>query len=283
MVVAPGPSLLGRPVPLSLSDAELAAVQAAAAPVHPLQRDAFLKALAEELERHPVVGPGLVHRCAADLQKTFGVTVHSETLHSAEPRPPSERARRRAEPPELERPPQGRSEPPIGKLRSTERDPRNFMRTRRAQKGGEPCPRCCAANYPEPKRGMHSELRILTGTDGPFERRRHLPLGRLGLAISPPRPTRQGKLNGRGRRDPSRSRADALGTPRPDWVLREYSTIAKLVGAHPTTVGTVRSTVQFRQLPTRLGADGKERRLPSGTWSLSGGRTASQTILFKIS
>ena len=36
-------------------------------PSHPLQRDAFLKALAVELERHPVVGPGLVH--AAWLQK----------------------------------------------------------------------------------------------------------------------------------------------------------------------------------------------------------------------
>ena len=48
------------PTPLALNDAEFAAVQAAAAPIHPLQRDAFLKALAEELERHPVVGPGLV-------------------------------------------------------------------------------------------------------------------------------------------------------------------------------------------------------------------------------
>jgi hypothetical protein len=45
-------------MPLSLSDAEFAAVQAAAAPVHPMQRDAFLRALAAELERHPVVGPG---------------------------------------------------------------------------------------------------------------------------------------------------------------------------------------------------------------------------------
>ena len=50
------------PMPLSLSDDEYAAVQAAAAPIHPQQRDAFLKALASELERHPVVGPGLVHR-----------------------------------------------------------------------------------------------------------------------------------------------------------------------------------------------------------------------------
>jgi hypothetical protein len=36
-------------MPLSLNDAEFAPVQAAAAPIHPLQRDAFLKALAVEL------------------------------------------------------------------------------------------------------------------------------------------------------------------------------------------------------------------------------------------
>jgi hypothetical protein len=72
-------------MPLSLSDAEFAAVQAAAAPIHPLQRDAFLKALAVELERHPVVGPGVVHRCAAELQRRFGVEAHAETSHS-EPR-----------------------------------------------------------------------------------------------------------------------------------------------------------------------------------------------------
>jgi hypothetical protein len=73
-------------MPLSLSDDEYNAVQAAAAPIHPLQRDAFLKALAVELERHPVVGPGLVHRLAAELQKTFVVAAHAETSHSAEPR-----------------------------------------------------------------------------------------------------------------------------------------------------------------------------------------------------
>ena len=49
-------------MPLSLSDDEYAAVQAAAAPIHPMQRDAFLKALAAELERYPMIGPGLVHR-----------------------------------------------------------------------------------------------------------------------------------------------------------------------------------------------------------------------------
>lgn len=71
---------------LALNDDEYAAVQAAAAPIHPLQRDAFLRALAVELERHAVMGPGLVHRVAAELQKTFGVTAHSETPLAAEPR-----------------------------------------------------------------------------------------------------------------------------------------------------------------------------------------------------
>jgi hypothetical protein len=56
-------------MPLAINDAEIAAVQAAAAPIHPLQRDAFLKALALELERHPVVGPGVVFRAAAELQR----------------------------------------------------------------------------------------------------------------------------------------------------------------------------------------------------------------------
>jgi hypothetical protein len=71
-------------MPLSLSDAEYTAVQAAAAPVHPLQRGAFLQALAKELEPYSEIGPGLVHRLCADLQKRYGVTPHSETSHTAE-------------------------------------------------------------------------------------------------------------------------------------------------------------------------------------------------------
>jgi hypothetical protein len=69
-------------MPLSLSDDEFAAVQAAAAPILPAQRDAFLKALAAELERHPVVGPGVVFRAAAALQRQFTVAAHSETAHA---------------------------------------------------------------------------------------------------------------------------------------------------------------------------------------------------------
>jgi hypothetical protein len=79
MVGAPGPRSRDAPMPLSLRDDEFAAVQAAAARIHPLQRDAFLKVLADELERHPEIGPGVVHRCAAELQKRFTVAAHSET------------------------------------------------------------------------------------------------------------------------------------------------------------------------------------------------------------
>jgi hypothetical protein len=71
-------------MPLSLSDDEYNAVRQPQRR-SPLQRDAFLKALAVELERHPVVGPGVVHRAAAVLQKTFVVGAHSETSHSAAP------------------------------------------------------------------------------------------------------------------------------------------------------------------------------------------------------
>ncbi len=73
-------------MPLSLSDAEYAAVQAAAAPIHPLQRSAFLQALAKELELHPIVGPGLVHRLAADVQRRYVIAPERETSPSAAPR-----------------------------------------------------------------------------------------------------------------------------------------------------------------------------------------------------
>ena len=76
---------------LSLSDAEYAVVQAAAAPIHASQRDAFLRALAEELGKHPAIGVGVIYRCAAELQKRYGVEAHSDTSHSAEPRQLRER------------------------------------------------------------------------------------------------------------------------------------------------------------------------------------------------
>ena len=82
-------------MPLSLNDDEYNAVQAAAAPIHPQQRGAFLEALAKELERHPVVGRGLVHRLAADLQRQFVVQPRAEAATAAAPRhvPPRQAAR----------------------------------------------------------------------------------------------------------------------------------------------------------------------------------------------
>jgi hypothetical protein len=73
-------------MPLSLSNDEFDAVQAAAASIHPLHRGAFLQALAKELEQHPVVGPGLVHRLAADLQRRYVIAPECETSAAAEPR-----------------------------------------------------------------------------------------------------------------------------------------------------------------------------------------------------
>jgi hypothetical protein len=73
-------------MPLSLSDDEYAAVQAAAASIHPLQRGVFLQALAKELERHPVVGPGLVHRLAAELKRRYIVSAHLERSVASAPR-----------------------------------------------------------------------------------------------------------------------------------------------------------------------------------------------------
>jgi hypothetical protein len=65
--------------PLALTDDEYAAVMQAAGLIHPQQRDAFLKALAVELERYPLVGPGVVFRAASELQRRFVVQARTET------------------------------------------------------------------------------------------------------------------------------------------------------------------------------------------------------------
>jgi hypothetical protein len=57
--------------PLQLNDEEMTAVMQAAGPIHPRQRDDFMRTLSAELERYSVVGPGLVHRLAADLQRKY--------------------------------------------------------------------------------------------------------------------------------------------------------------------------------------------------------------------
>ena len=56
--------------PLALTDSELDAVLAAARPLPVERRDAFLQAVAAEL-RGREVGPGLVHRVVAQVQREF--------------------------------------------------------------------------------------------------------------------------------------------------------------------------------------------------------------------
>ena len=73
-------------MPLSLSDDEYAAVMQAAGPIHPMQRDDFLRALAAELERHPATGVGLVHRLCAELQRRYVVAARKEAEVAAAPR-----------------------------------------------------------------------------------------------------------------------------------------------------------------------------------------------------
>jgi hypothetical protein len=73
------------PQPISLNDAEYDAVMSAAAPIHPSQRGDVIQALAGELERQPAIGPGVVHRIAADLQRRYQVEARRETSVRAEP------------------------------------------------------------------------------------------------------------------------------------------------------------------------------------------------------
>jgi hypothetical protein len=54
-----------------LTDSELATVMIAARPIAYHQRDRFLQAVADELARCDQVGPGVVHRICATLQRQF--------------------------------------------------------------------------------------------------------------------------------------------------------------------------------------------------------------------
>ncbi len=56
-------------MPLVLSDSELAAVMEAARPIPPRDRDAFLQDVAAELSRYPELGPGIVGRVVAKIQR----------------------------------------------------------------------------------------------------------------------------------------------------------------------------------------------------------------------
>jgi hypothetical protein len=55
--------------PLALTDEELTAVIYAASPLEPGERSAFLMDVADALARLPNVGPGLLHRVLAEIQR----------------------------------------------------------------------------------------------------------------------------------------------------------------------------------------------------------------------
>jgi hypothetical protein len=56
---------------IHLDDDEMSAVLEVCRPLPPPSRDQFLRLLAAELERHPEIGPGLIHRIARDLQRQY--------------------------------------------------------------------------------------------------------------------------------------------------------------------------------------------------------------------
>ena len=56
---------------IRLSDDELNAVMAAARPLDPDLRDPFLRAVANALQGREVIGPGVVARTCAELQRQF--------------------------------------------------------------------------------------------------------------------------------------------------------------------------------------------------------------------
>jgi hypothetical protein len=55
--------------PLALTDDELDAIMRAAAPLQPHQRDGFLQDIAVALAALPMLGPGVVHRAIAEVQR----------------------------------------------------------------------------------------------------------------------------------------------------------------------------------------------------------------------
>jgi hypothetical protein len=55
--------------PISLSDEELAIVRSLASPLAPHERCAYLREVAAELKKHPVLGPGIVSRAALLVQR----------------------------------------------------------------------------------------------------------------------------------------------------------------------------------------------------------------------
>lgn len=58
-------------MPLALTDQQFAAVMQACEPLLPVDRDAFLRALAQLLGSEPELGDGTVARAIRDLQREF--------------------------------------------------------------------------------------------------------------------------------------------------------------------------------------------------------------------
>ena len=57
--------------PLQLTDDEMSALYRATQPIALHLRDAFLQDLADELRRYPEIGPGIVYRAIATLQRKY--------------------------------------------------------------------------------------------------------------------------------------------------------------------------------------------------------------------
>jgi hypothetical protein len=60
-------------MPLPISDDLLAVIERAALPVSARERPLFLEGVAAELARHSEIGPGLVHRACAQVQRQYSV------------------------------------------------------------------------------------------------------------------------------------------------------------------------------------------------------------------
>ena len=56
---------------LSLSDDELSALMAAARPIPARSRDQFLRDVVSELSKFPEIGPGIIARICARLQRDY--------------------------------------------------------------------------------------------------------------------------------------------------------------------------------------------------------------------
>jgi hypothetical protein len=69
------------PKPIPLSDAQFAAVMAAAAPLPRQDVEGYLGLVAEQLRARPMIGDGDVHRAIAVAQRAFFVPPALDTRH----------------------------------------------------------------------------------------------------------------------------------------------------------------------------------------------------------